>query len=68
MMRLTRNLFEVCLSKYNKAMFDSRVWLIVDLRYVFNCRNPEKDLSAEHDVAGIVASIFAALESGKSFI
>jgi len=31
------------------------------LIYVFNCCNPEKDLSAEHDVAGIVASIFAAL-------
>jgi len=31
MMHLTSSLFEVCLSKDNKAKFDSRVWPIVDL-------------------------------------
>ena len=39
------------------AMLLKLPWPIVERRYVFMLGNPMKDLSAEHDVAGIVSKI-----------
>ncbi len=56
------NLLTICLSIFNIARLDSLSCPIVDRKYVFSLRRQENDLSAEHNVAGMVASISAALE------
>ena len=57
MMDSVFNLFTKCFSLSNIARLESVFCLIVDRRYVFSVRRHENDLSAEHDVAGMVAIV-----------
>lgn len=56
------SLFTKFLSIFSIARLDSLSCPIVDRRYDLSLRRHENDLSAEHDVGGMVASILAAVE------